>query len=512
MLFNSNEFLFLFLPVALIAFHGLRVLGIRNYAFLALLLASIYFYAYWSVPYALVFIVSVVFNFLIGRGIMATGSRMLTAAGIIANLLLLGYFKYTNFLIEVIGEMGLADLPHLEIVLPIGISFYTFIQIAYLADICSGKAVEAKPVRYGLFVSFFPHMLAGPVVHHKEMMPQFAEAMPRQRLLRMLAVGSCLLVIGLVKKVLVADRIAMLANAMFAAAADGGEVDFFNAWVGILAYTLQIYFDFSGYSDMATGLALMFGIRFPANFNSPYRSTNIIAFWRRWHMTLSRLLRDYIYIPLGGNRKGPARRHMNLMATMVIGGAWHGAGWPFILWGFLHGLYLMINHFWNYQLGNKIKMPPILAMTITFLAVVIAWVPFRATDMQAVSSIYAAMLGLNGLSAPLELGTILGPLGMDPRAWGIEMVAANQRAQFYMNCSVLLLGMVLAFGAPNSIRILRRYRPVLNTRAVLLDGRSRNRLEWRPGLWSGILLGIGLFLVVRSINSAAPSEFLYFQF
>lgn len=511
MLFNSNEFLFVFLPITLLAFHAMRGLGVKEFAYLTLLVASIFFYAYWSLAYCLLFIVSIVANFIAARAVLRTGSRSLTAAAIVANLLLLGYFKYTNFLIGVIDQATGTDFPRLDIVLPIGISFYTFIQIAFLVDVYAGKVSEPFFVRYGLFVSFFPHMLAGPVVHHSEMMPQFARALPRRRLQRMLAVGTCLLIIGLVKKVLIADRVAQLASPVFARTGTGQVVDFFDAWVGVLAYSFQIYFDFSGYSDMAIGLALMFGIRFPANFNSPYRSRSIIAFWRRWHMTLSRLLRDYVYIPLGGNRKGSARRYLNLFATMLIGGIWHGAGWTFLLWGGLHGLFLAVNHLWNESLGRRLNLGAA-AGIITFLLVVLAWVPFRATDLAATLSLYGSLFGANGLSAPLEIGRLAQNIGIDLQAWGIRLVSDNQRAEFYINLLVLALAAGLAWFAPNSMRLLRRYDPVLNSRAVLRDGPSGSRILWRPGIWSGLAAGAALFLVVRALNSAAPSEFLYFQF
>lgn len=509
MLFNSNEFLFLFLPVALVAFHGLRAAGVREFAFIVLLAVSIVFYAYWSIVYAALFVASAASNYVLARAIARTGSRVLTVFGIVANLALLGYFKYTNFLIDVINQASGSQIGAMDIVLPIGISFYTFIQIAFLVDVYVRAAKESRAVSYGLFVSFFPHMLAGPIVHHKEMMPQFEAAMPLSRLQRMVATGVCLLIIGLVKKVLIADRVALLASPVFAQAATGQSVDFFTAWTGVLAYSFQLYFDFSGYSDMAIGLALMFGIRFPANFNSPYQSASIIDFWRRWHMTLSRLLRDYIYIPLGGNRKGEAWRNFNLMATMLIGGAWHGAGWTFIIWGGLHGLFLTVNHVWNQWVGIRLGR---LAAVITFLAVVFAWVPFRAIDMDTTLSLYGSMLGFAGLSAPLELDVVLRYFGLSLADYSVELVTQNERREYYTNLAVLVLAMGVAFFAPNSIQLLRRYAPVLGSRRVLADSPARSRLHWRPGLVSGVLAGLALFLVVRAINSAAPSEFLYFQF
>lgn len=513
MLFASNEFLFVFLPITLAAFHLSRALGLHRVALAALLLASLYFYQYWSVAYCALFVASIVANFLIARAILVTASRLVTALGIIGNLLLLGYFKYTNFLIDTANQLTGAGYAPLDFILPIGISFYTFIQIAFLADVYAGKVREPSFVRYGLFVSFFPHMLAGPIVHHAEMMPQFGRVIAGSRLQRMLALGVALLVMGLAKKVLIADQVAQLVPMAFGQAAEGQSPDFFNAWVSVLAYTFQIYFDFSGYSDMAIGLALMFGIRFPANFNSPYKARSIIDFWRRWHMTLSRLLRDYVYIPLGGSRRGAERRYVNLFATMLIGGIWHGAGWNFVFWGALHGFYLVVNHGWRATWGKAVRLG-FAAPALTFLAVVIAWVPFRAADFDATLALYRAMAGFNGLSMPLELGQLAARLGVD-LGGSVDLVAANQRAAFYTQCAYLVAAALIAFLAPNSLQIFARYQPVLESAALSRDGAGAVRsrlLRWRPGLVSGAIAGIALFLSIRAINSVAPTEFLYFQF
>jgi alginate O-acetyltransferase complex protein AlgI len=508
MLFHSNEFLFIFLPLVLICFHSLRVLQLGQLSFGFLLVASLLFYAHWSVIYCLLFIASITINFLLAKVIMKTKSAPLTAVGVTANLILLGYFKYTNFFIDLVNQAQSSNINRLEVVLPIGISFYTFIQIAFLVDVYRGTAREPHPLRYGLFVSFFPHMLAGPIVHHREMMPQFSQSLPQYRLERMLATGALLLVIGLAKKVLIADRLALLANPVFERAISA-PIDFFTAWIGVLAYTFQLYFDFSGYSDMAIGIALMFGIRFPANFNSPYQSRSIIAFWRRWHMTLSRLLRDYIYIPLGGSRAGDARRYVNLMVTMLIGGAWHGAGWTFILWGGLHGLFLTINHLWNQHVGRSLGAA---AAPLTFAAVALAWVPFRAADLPTSLGLWSSLSGLNGLSAPLELDVLLRRLGLSLQDYGVLIIADNQRIEYYSSLTVLLIAMILAFFAPNSLQLTRRYAPVLDIRSVISDSPSLRRFLLRPNLVSGALAGFAFFLVARTINSVAVSEFLYFQF
>jgi hypothetical protein len=263
---------------------------------------------------------------------------------------------------------------------------------------------------------------------------------------------------------------------------------------------------------MAIGLALMFGIRFPANFNSPYKATNIIAFWRRWHITLSRLLRDYVYIPLGGSRRGAGRRHLNLLATMLIGGAWHGAGWNFILWGGLHGSGLVVNHLWRNGPGQRFRIPPALAWAMTFLFVILAWVPFRAASLHTAGSIYAAMAGLNGLSAPLEVVDLARHVGLNLARLGVQAVSQNSRTDFYIDLLTLIGAGAIALLAPNTLQITAKARPVLAMDAVRQEWRKPTRLLWRPAPLVGLAVGIALFIALKTINSAAPSEFLYFQF
>ena len=317
MLFNSFAFLFLFLPLALAGYQLLRRHGV---AWLAA--CSLLFYAWWDWRFLPLLVLSICFNFAAGRAICNAAGRVrdaLFAGAVLVDLALLGWFKYAAFLFGI--EPGLP--------LPVGISFFTFTQVAFLADCRRGVAREPRFAPYVLFVSYFPHLVAGPVLHHAEMMPQFRDNRPL--LDEDLAKGLTIFVLGLGKKVLVADNLAGLANPLFASTATPQMAD---AWIGTLAYSMQLYFDFSGYSDMAIGLSLLFGVRLPENFNSPYQAANIAEFWRRWHMTLSRFLRDYLYIPLGGNRHGPWQRRRNLLLTMVLGGAWHGAGWNFMAWGF----------------------------------------------------------------------------------------------------------------------------------------------------------------------------------
>src|SRR6516225_4328018 len=353
MLFSSYTFLFQFLPATILAFLAARRHSPRA-GILVLAGASLFFYGAWKPVYLLLLIASVAMNFSLGLGMEDAQRRpVIGAFGVALNLLVLCYFKYTGFILGTISTVSGIPLRFSDIVLPLGISFFTFQQIAYLVDIMRGAKVERDIVSYTLFVCFFPHLIAGPLVHHAEMIPQFK----RSRIGRsgaLAARGLAIFAAGLFKKVVIADNLAQFASPAFAHLDAGGSITTSWAWLAILAYTLQIYFDFSGYSDMAIGLALLFGIRLPVNFRSPYKAFSIIEFWRRWHITLSRFLRDYLYIPLGGNRFGVGRRYLNLMLTMLLGGLWHGAGWTFLIWGGLHGLYLVVNHQWR---DHKCKWP-----------------------------------------------------------------------------------------------------------------------------------------------------------
>ncbi len=352
MLFNSYPFLFVFLPVTLAVYYVLGRRGPRPVALGWLAIASFAFYAYWKPAYLVLLLASIGLNYAIGLAIerrrltSARSAKLLLIAGVALDLGALGFFKYTDFILSTVNGFAGTALPVPAIVLPLAISFFTFNQIAYLADVHAGVAEEHGFLEYCLFVSFFPHLIAGPIVHHKEMMPQFRSISLRYDPQNM-AVGSTIFAVGLFKKVALADRVAPYADKAFLAASQHVLLSPPEAWVAALAYTLQLYLDFSGYSEMAIGLARMFGIEFPANFFSPYRANDIGEFWQRWHMTLSRFLRDYLYIPLGGNRKGTPRRYANLMITMLLGGLWHGAAWHFVLWGGLHGGYLVAHQGWK---------------------------------------------------------------------------------------------------------------------------------------------------------------------
>jgi len=320
MLFQSPAFIFAFLPLVLITFRALLALGLGNLAGLMLAVSSIFFYGWYRVEYVAIILGSVVFNFMMGRFLVRHPRRAWLAAGIAVNIGLLGFYKYATFIADNLQAATGWRLDVPVIVLPLAISFFTFQQIAYLVDLSTGRNARHGFVEYALFVTFFPQLIAGPIVHHAEVMPQFRRIFEScSRSVADLGIGGTIFVLGLAKKLLLADTFGLYADSMFDAVAAGDSPSFVDAWFGVIAYSMQIYFDFSGYSDMAVGLGRMFGVRLPVNFFSPYRATSIIEFWRRWHMSLSRFLRDYLYIPLGGNRLGEARRAANVMIVMLLG-------------------------------------------------------------------------------------------------------------------------------------------------------------------------------------------------
>jgi alginate O-acetyltransferase complex protein AlgI len=497
MLFTSGNFLFLFLPITLAMFFALaRIFG-QQAAAIWLGLASLYFYGYWMPIYVILLIASIIGNYFMGSLMMASrfalivSRRTILIIAIALNLSVLAYFKYANFFIETINGISGGQLALLHVVLPLGISFFTFTQIAYLADVHAGQVEERNPAHYLLFVTYFPHLIAGPVLHHSEMMPQFRRAEIYQPRFENFAVGLAFLTLGLIKKVLIADSVAPVANDLFDNARSQA-ISIGHTWIGVLAYTFQLYFDFSGYSDMAIGLSLLIGVQLPYNFNSPYKARNIIDFWHRWHMTLSRFLRDYLYFALGGNRRGRIRRHVNLMITMLLGGLWHGASWTFVVWGGLHGLFLMVNHGWRY-LTARINLSTgavrnsagrwilqCFFVLLTLSCVVTAWVFFRAKTVSG-----ALLILLSLFQQPVGARMSSGDWRLVP--WSLALFA------------LLLL-------APNSQQII--------------DDRIRAKLpRVREHPWSrelfAFVVGIELVAIVllALISSRRElTEFIYFNF
>jgi alginate O-acetyltransferase complex protein AlgI len=508
MLFNSYEFIFVYLPVV---FFGFFLIAPRNYRMAALWLAgaSMFFYGWWNPKFVSLLFASILFNYsagyLIGHSQVPRRSRCILFGAVTANLLLLAFFKYLNFFINVAGELG-ATVHHIDIVLPLGISFFTFTQLAFLVDVYRGIAREYNFIHYLLFVTWFPHLIAGPVLHHKQMMPQFDQSATYRIDTQSIAIGLTLFSLGLFKKVILADNLSLYANEVFDAAAEGGHPMLIEAWIGALAYSLQLYFDFSGYSDMAIGLSRIFNIKLPLNFNSPYKAASIIDFWRRWHMTLSVFLRDYLYVPLGGNRKGPWRRHINIMVTMLLGGLWHGAGWNFVLWGGLHGAYLLINHGWRNLTRHNIKTAGYFSgyagVLLTFIAVVVAWVPFRATNFESAISMLEGMAGINGIPLSISFEPLLSP-------WLPQSVTFAE-----LRCGTLSLGkavnrtiagLLIVWILPNTQQWLANFSPAWDTIKS-----SSSRFAWRPTPSFAIL--IGLLFAVSVLAFKKNSPFLYFQF
>ena len=516
MLFNSPEFLFLFLPVVLVVFFRLARTSHRLAA-TWLTAGSLFFYGWWNPAYVGLLLASIAFNYMIGynlaRGhdIGSHRRRRLLALGVVGDLALLGYYKYANFFVDSLGAALGTGWGVAEIVLPLGISFFTFTQIAFLVDSARGEAREFNFVHYGLFVTYFPHLIAGPILHHKEMMPQFALSSTYRFNVEFLAVGLTTFALGLFKKVVLADGIAPYAAPVFSAAASGGTLTLLHAWGGALAYTLQLYFDFSGYSDMAIGLSYMLGVRLPLNFNSPYKAVTIADFWRRWHMTLSRFLRDYLYVPLGGSRKGRGRRYVNLMATMLLGGLWHGAGWTFVMWGGLHGLYLVVHQVWRHirrRLGHDLERSTapgrVLGLAVTFLAVVVGWVFFRAESFDGALNMLAGMTGMNGVSLPDAIGLRLGTTATWLGGVGVVFTPGGGR-DFTMTWVWIVALLPIVFLAPNTQQIMSRYSPALPTRDVV-----PTRLAWSTGRGWAVAMAVVAALGLLSLTR--PSEFLYFQF
>lgn len=527
MLFNSFEFIFLFLPITLIVFFfiGRKTEQVKQQMPLMwLVLASLFFYGWWKPLNLPLIILSILVNYSLGHILgnvvdKITVKKAIVFLGILFNLALICYFKYANFLVRNINQVIDTNFDLPSVVIPLAISFFTFQQIAYLVDAYKGQTKEYNIVKYMLFVCFFPQLIAGPIVHHKEVLPQFEKSSIYKFSQQTLAIGLTVFVSGLFKKVIFADRIAEYSNLAFAAASQGIDLTFSESWVGALGYSLQLYFDFSGYSDMAVGAAYMFGIKLPLNFNSPYKAISIIDFWRRWHITLSHFLRDYLYIPLGGSRKGQLRRYLNLVITMLLGGLWHGAGWTFIFWGGLHGTYLVINHLYRSvrkSLGHNLKDDGWLIRGVgwlaTFIAVVISWVFFRANNFVTATSILKSMFGFNGIQLPVFLEPYLGflrNLGIDFLGFTVNVGISQKYATF--GIAILLL---IAWFTPNTQQWMGKYNPTLT------EPIEQYRSHWEQKFWRSLLWkpNKSWTIIVAGLTSLSllcfsrVSEFLYFQF
>jgi D-alanyl-lipoteichoic acid acyltransferase DltB (MBOAT superfamily) len=463
MLFSSQEFVLGFLPVCLAGFFLLGRFAGRAWALRWLLGASLFFYGWWAPCFVPLLAGSIAANYLLGGRILAmtrTGRRRAArrwlTCGIAADLGLLGWFKYAGFLAATLNDLSGIGLPVPRPFLPLAISFFTFQQIMFLVDLYRDARAPVRLLPYACFVGFFPHLIAGPIVRPREIVPQFTAAGVALPRMENLTEGMTLFLLGLAKKLVLADMFARFADVGFAAAASGETLSLIEAWYAALAYSLQIYFDFSGYSDMAIGLARMFNIRFPLNFDSPYKSRDIAEFWRRWHITLSRFLRDYLYIPLGGNRCGAWRGRANLMATMLLGGLWHGAAWNFVIWGGLHGTFLIAHRIFR-QTG--MRLPGVAARGLTLLAVIVAWVPFRADGLAATAAMLRGMAGLSGIALPQMIVGAFPPLARLAEPVPVLRFLADARTLSFPEVSACLaLGWGIALFAPHVHQLSVRAR------------------------------------------------------
>jgi D-alanyl-lipoteichoic acid acyltransferase DltB (MBOAT superfamily) len=527
MFFNSFEFIFLFLPITLSGFFiiGSDLKNVkRQLPIIWLVFASLVFYGRWKLSNLLLIILSISVNYGVGYLLgnvfyKKSNKKVALYIGIIFNLGLICYFKYANFLLTNVNQFIDTNLEPPIIVIPLAISFFTFQQIAYLVDAYRNETKEYDLGKYMLFVCFFPQLIAGPIVHHREILPQFEKASIYKFSQQALAIGLTVFMAGLFKKVIFADRIAQYSDLAFAAASQGINLTFCESWVGALGYSLQLYFDFSGYSDMAIGAAYMFGIKLPLNFNSPYKAISIVDFWRRWHITLSHFLRDYLYIPLGGSRRGELRRYSNLFTTMLLGGLWHGAGWTFVFWGGLHGCYLIINHLYRsvrQSLGHNLKNDGWLLRGVgwiaTFIAVIISWVFFRANSFETAILMLKSMFGFYGINLPQFTAPYLNFL----RNFGVEFSGFTVNvgiSQKYATFGIIIL-LIIAWFTPNTQQWMGKYNPTLTEPIEYYQASWQKRLwqslSWKPNkLWTVIVAGITSLCL---LSFSRVSEFLYFQF
>lgn len=482
MLFHSYLFLFAFLPITLGGLAVFRHFGWHTGMKHWLLLVSLVFFGWADVTALVILGLSILVNFSVGKFLARTPRKSVLACGILFNLGLLGYYKYATWVGQMIGY------DELTIVLPLAISFFTFQQIAFLVD-CHRRITQPDTILdYALFISFFPQLIAGPIVHHRAIMPQFADRRNFTPSFENFNIGFTFFIIGLFKKVVISGELQTYVDPVYDAAANGYIPTTSDAWVATLAYSFHIYFDFSAYCDMAIGLARMIGIHLPLNFFSPYKAVSIVDFWRRWHITLSRFLRDYVYIPLGGGRKSAARQYGAIILTMLLGGMWHGAGTNFLIWGALHGVFIVTNHAWRRIRKTKSAgFERILSIILTFAAVTFAWVFFRAADTQTALIILSSMGGYQT------------PAGMDLVPTGWRDI-----------CLVFTPAAIIVFVLPNITQMMRdTLSPTVYKDVANLEY-QRNAMVWRPSVFYAIATSLLAVLAILSMTRAEP--FIYFRF
>ncbi|MCH2153799.1 MAG: MBOAT family protein [Phycisphaerales bacterium] len=501
MIFSSPEFIFAFVPVVfLVAFLVRKLVSNTAVLLIWLTMSSLFFYGFWKADYLPIIVVSILANWLLGRWILSAGdrNRVPLFIGIILNLLAIGYYKYFDFFVSNVNAVAGTEFSEMGLLLPLGISFFTFQQIAYLVDSSRGLVGRTSILEYAFFVSFFPQLIAGPIVHHRHILPAVRRGESFGFKSEEILKGLHAFGIGFVKKVVFADMFAVAASSVFDAADAGQTISTHDAMLGAVSYTFQIYFDFSGYTDMAIGLGHMFGVKLPKNFDSPYKSLGIIEFWRRWHVTLSEFLRDYLYIPLGGNRKGMPRRYFNLITTMFLGGLWHGASWTFVVWGVAHGLLLMVNH----TIRKLVPRPDgrlalmffrLGSWLVTFAAINLTWVSFRATTWSGMWEMYRAIFGFGG--APDSTGFAFDPREM---SYPIPYHQHLPESVLFWPWLVVLVGLLICVMMPNTWQLTERYEI------------RRGRYRLLANLATICLFALGSWFILYLQNRI--TEFIYFNF
>jgi alginate O-acetyltransferase complex protein AlgI len=478
LLFNSYVFILLFFPIVLIGYFTLLKLKQKTLAKLFIILASVYFYSFWSIKFLPILLLSISVNYVVANFINkdTKWKRLFLVLGILFNVSLLGYFKYVDFFITNVNTLFQSQFPLLYIALPLGISFITFQKIAYLVESYRGETKGYSFIDFLFFVTFFPQLIAGPITYHSELMAQLKKPEKYHINFNNMSSGLYIFAIGLFKKVIIADTFAVWATEGYSNIEALSLVD---SWIATLSYTFQLYFDFSGYCDMAIGIALFFNFVLPVNFNSPYKALNIQDFWRRWHITLNRFFTQYVYFPLGGSRVGPVRTYVNIFIIFFISGFWHGAGWTFVIWGIMHGVASIVYRAWS-QLG--LRLPKVIAWFVTFLFVHLAWVYFRAPDVASAHAMFVKMFSFGELQLPPKIASILAD------TFGLSF----QSAAYFFDLKLLLLIAIffaVVLFMKNSIEKLETFKPTVKNAAI-----------------------ISFVTVLSLLYLNRVSEFLYFNF
>ena len=504
MLFNSIEFLLFFLPLVVLFFYLIIYLKKVSLLILYLAFCSLVFYSWWNPKYVLLIIFSILINYTFYKLIKkdSSYSKLYLNLGIIFNLSLLVLFKYLNFLKDIFTDITDYQFDIYAIILPLGISFFTFQQIAFLVDGYKKKIDEINFKKYFLFVSFFPQLIAGPIVNFFQVSKQFNNLGKNQKnMWENISIGTFFISLGLLKKTFIVEKLSSWSDKTFYLNQLDGKLTFLDSWVGLISFSLQIYFDFSAYSDIAIGLGMLFGIYLPFNFNSPYKALNIIDFWRNWHITLSNFLKNYLYIPLGGSKNGKIKKYKNLFIVMIIGGLWHGASWNFIFWGALHGVYLIVNHFLRSVFPvnhhqNLIKI--IFKRLFLFFLVSIAWVFFRTNSFIDAINFYKSLFVFNGVILPKHYEQYLTFQNDFLNLIGVEFGITYAYEGFNQILCLLLL-FIFVISSPN-------IQEVVESKNIKLKFFKNNSFI------SGLIIGILFLFIIIKIMAGNQGEFIYFQF